>query len=223
METGTQGYAYDGVVGIEQSLYGVGADWFKLLTPVYASVGQVFGQRTQASLSGKAAGFETKAASEYEAYEALLYSWIENEGLEQAKRLAATTKVTLRNLVLAGEQEGLSAAAIARQMKSSIGGLSRTRARTIARTEVHNAAGYANHHAAVSMGVETEKKWLAHPGARTRETHLEAGDGDWLPLNETYTVAGYSMMYPGDSSQGAPPEEIVNCRCGEMQRTAGST
>jgi hypothetical protein len=74
----------------------------------------------------------------------------------------------------------------------------------------------------VSMGIETEKKWLAHPGPRTRDTHLEAGNGDWIPLNNTYTVAGYLMMYPGDSSQGAPPEEIVNCRCGELQRAVGS-
>lgn len=225
MTIGTQGFVDDGMVGIDASLDGREPEWFRLLTPVYSSVGQTFGSRTQASLAGKMLSLETKQAQEYEAFEALLYSWIENEGLAQAKKLADTTKATLRDVVLAGQKEGVSSAQIAVDMRRSIPGLSRLRARTISRTEVHNAAGFANHNAAVSMGLETEKFWLAHPGPRTRLSHLEAGDGPWIPLNQPYTFEGKSGMvqlrYPGDSSIGAPPEETVNCRCGEMQRVVG--
>lgn len=222
MRAGADGYEDRGAAGIEHALADAGPAWFRLLTPIYAGIGKAFGKRSQAALLGKAIGAPEeklpRGASEYDAFEALLMSWIETEGLEQAKLLAAATRADLAAVIAAGESEGLSVAQIALNIRKSTPAMARQRARTIARTEVHNAAGFANHHAAVSAGMELEHKWLAHPGPRTRDTHLEAGVGPWIPLNEPFIVGGAQLRYPGDASMGAPAEEIINCRCGELQR-----
>ena len=57
--------------------------------------------------------------------------------------------------------------------------------------------------------------WLSERDDRVRPTHITA-DGQRVPVNEPFWVGGYRMMYPTDSSLGAGPEEIVNCRCVEI-------
>lgn len=57
------------------------------------------------------------------------------------------------------------------------------------------------------------KIWRATGDDRTRENHMlmnnQKVDGD-APFR---TPFGYQLLYPGDSSMGAPPEETIQCRC----------
>lgn len=63
--------------------------------------------------------------------------------------------------------------------------------------------------------VYTYHTWLSERDDRVRPTHITA-DGQRVPVDEPFWVGGYRMMYPTDSSLGAGPEEIVNCRCVEI-------
>lgn len=63
--------------------------------------------------------------------------------------------------------------------------------------------------------VYTYHTWLSERDDRVRPTHVTA-DGQRVPVDEPFWVGGYRMMYPTDSSLGAGPEEIVNCRCVEI-------
>ena len=47
---------------------------------------------------------------------------------------------------------------------------------------------------------------------RVRETHREVDDVV-LPISDPFEVGDYLMMFPKDTTFGAGPEEIVNCRC----------
>lgn len=55
-------------------------------------------------------------------------------------------------------------------------------------------------------------QWLTMKDERVRPTHV-AVDDEVLPINEPFVVGGSLLMYPGDTSLGADPSEIVNCRC----------
>jgi hypothetical protein len=93
------------------------------------------------------------------------------------------------------------------------------RAKTIARTESINALR-AGQDEAIRQAVETgelerefaTKVWDASGDARTRPTHA-AADGQEMPIDQPFTVGGYQLMRPGDSSLGAPAGETIQCRC----------
>lgn len=87
-------------------------------------------------------------------------------------------------------------------------------AKAAALTETHAAAISAQHKAVMNLGIPIETKtWAATHDHRTRPAHREA-DGQTVPVDEPFIVDGYPIPLPGDASMGAPPELIVNCRCG---------
>jgi uncharacterized protein with gpF-like domain len=86
------------------------------------------------------------------------------------------------------------------------------RSEVIARTEVVSASSRAADFAAKATELPLEKEWISTKDDRTRESH-EAVNGARVKLDESFTVNGYDMLYPGDASQGAPAGEIIQCRC----------
>jgi hypothetical protein len=96
------------------------------------------------------------------------------------------------------------------------------RARTVARTETHNAYVGGRHDAyaaLVEMDPEADwvHRWLSTDDPRTRPTHAEA-DGQLQPWGQPFKVGGFQLIAPGDPN--APPQEIINCRCVELLETA---
>ena len=113
----------------------------------------------------------------------------------------------------------------------------RYRAENISRTESITALRAGQHQSvqqAVEEGEITEedatKVWDATSGPRTRPDHNEM-DGQRKPLNQPFVAPdGSQLRYPGDRSLGAPPEQVINCRCrertevdfaGEVRRVEG--
>ena len=47
---------------------------------------------------------------------------------------------------------------------------------------------------------------------RTRDTHRKA-DGQERDIDDPFVVGGARMMYPGDTTRGAPIREWIQCRC----------
>ena len=89
----------------------------------------------------------------------------------------------------------------------------------IARTESIDALR-AGHHEALRQATDAgevldedvTREWDTSGDARVRESHARA-DGQKRKGNEPFNVGGYQLRYPGDSSLGAPAEEVVQCRC----------
>ena len=79
------------------------------------------------------------------------------------------------------------------------------------RTEVNEIGNLALLHAAFSSG-RTKKRWKTFGDNRVRGTHREAA-GQTVPLDQPFIVGNSRLMFPCDSSLGASPSEIVNCRC----------
>ncbi len=91
-------------------------------------------------------------------------------------------------------------------------GYSEFRADTIGRTEAQAAYSGGEMEGARALGEfgPTHKEWLSALDARTRETHADA-NGQVVRIDEPFMVGGVAMDRPLDP--GAPPAEVVNCRC----------
>jgi len=99
--------------------------------------------------------------------------------------------------------------------------LLRQRGETIARTETLKALN-AGRQEALDQLIENPnndvraedvvRAWDSTGDGKTRETHATA-DGQVAAQGVPFTVGGFQMMYPGDTSLGAPAGETVNCRC----------
>ena len=57
-----------------------------------------------------------------------------------------------------------------------------------------------------------EKTWVTMGDKKVRPTH-NAANFQTVLITEPFIVGGTLLMYPGDTSLGAPIREIANCRC----------
>ena len=93
--------------------------------------------------------------------------------------------------------------------------LSTSRAITIAITETHNAATYANlestKQVAEEINLKLKKRWIPVEDSRTRPAHAAMDFEPPIELDEPFIVGGEAMMRPGDSMASA--RNIINCRC----------
>ncbi|MCK9355686.1 MAG: phage portal protein [Dehalococcoidia bacterium] len=140
---------------------------------------------------------------------------------EQITAVFDSTKREVRKIVAAGLQENVPTDDIARSLKGKYRewygesgvAFDTSRAFTIARTEVHSLAGFAQHEAAAQSGVLLFKEWVSSLDARTRDSHA-AMNGEVRPMDEPYSNG---LMAPGDPDGDAG--EIINCRCNEIYHT----
>ena len=101
--------------------------------------------------------------------------------------------------------------------------LLRLRGENIARTETIAAFGAAREEAfrqAIAAGQLLPENvtgtWGATGDGRTRHTHM-AMNGQERQFGQPFvSPSGARMMFPGDTSLGAGPEETINCRCSKL-------
>ena len=145
-------------------------------------------------------------------FEAIVRQYIRDVGGIRITQISNSTMRQINRVVNQGAQEGLGVAAIGKNIRDSLdGAFSRYRANTIARTETHSAASYANHQVNASLNIPNQmKRWVAVSDARARATHV-AANGTEVPLDEDFIVGGVAMSYTGDPRGGA--KNVINCRC----------
>ena len=97
--------------------------------------------------------------------------------------------------------------------------LLQTRSTNIARTEAltsMNAGGHEAMNQVVDEGLADAdaitEEWDSALTPTTRHDHSSA-DGQKITHGGVFSVGGYQMQYPGDSSLGAGADQIINCKC----------
>ena len=87
----------------------------------------------------------------------------------------------------------------------------------IARTETISAANEGAYRGALDTGLDLVKIWLTTMDGRERESHA-ATNGQRREMNEAFTLGdGVNISKPG--AKGAPPEDVINCRCAVAYRS----
>jgi len=103
-------------------------------------------------------------------------------------------------------ERGESLQSFASAVRDQFDHIGRDRGRMIARTEIGTVYNAARFDEMANQGF-THHEWLAVIDANSRETH-EMADGEVVPLGAAFSMG---LTYPQES--GAPPEEVINCRC----------
>ena len=89
--------------------------------------------------------------------------------------------------------------------------------RRIAQTETMIGLAEAGDVAARSLDIGFTKTWAVSGLGNTRDSHL-AMDGIEVDADDPFRLEDCLMMYPHDSSFGAPAGEIINCACDCIRR-----
>jgi uncharacterized protein with gpF-like domain len=131
--------------------------------------------------------------------------------------ISKTTEKQIRLVILRGRQENLSYTEISKNVVDKTSGhIARSRAMTIARTEVHEASQSAQFEAIQETGLHVTKEWLAVSDTRTREDHADAS-GQHQNMEDPFLIEDSStggvdeLMFPGDPD--GPAHQVINCRC----------
>lgn len=132
-----------------------------------------------------------------------------------------TTINRANEMITQGRAEGLTNQEIARKIQADRRARE-LRANTIARTEATTAINKSWMLALQSSGKRWEKSWHAIRDDRTRDAHWETDPQFWIPVDASFDIRGFSMGYPGDNTQGAPLNLLINCRCHLKFRPVGA-
>ena len=144
----------------------------------------------------------------------LLDKFVFRVGANHISDIDVTTRKQLQRVLLAGQKDGLPLTEISKNIRERFSPkFSRSRSATIARTETHSAASFANHQQGIEyqkLQPNLNKQWVAVNDDRTREAHRIA-NGQIVPMDEAFIVDGRNMQYTGDPNGGAA--NVINCRC----------
>jgi HK97 family phage portal protein len=135
--------------------------------------------------------------------------FIEARANQLAGLVTETTYTQIQDALVEGITEGEAIPDLAARIRHVFEVASKSRAVTIARTEVISAYNGAGTAVAAAYGPDVVggREWVATRDSRTRDTHA-ARDGEVVTMTETFSGG---LAYPGDPS--APAGETVNCRC----------
>lgn len=144
--------------------------------------------------------------------------WLQVAGGNRITRISETTRILVRQELIAGVDAGENVERIGRRLTGLYrGAFTLERSVLIARTEVIAASNLGSQAGARSTDLELDKFWIATQDDRVREAH-SAADGQTRPIAFPYVVMGQELMFPGDTSLGATAANVILCRCTEGYR-----
>lgn len=172
-----------------------------------------------AGLQVKRIGFGASAA-----WLAMIEEWFSTFIENLTMDITSTTWKYITAIINRGLQDGKSYPDIIRELQAS--GQDKRRAALIARTETNKSLGWAKYQAAGKLPYPVTLVWVSATDKRTRGTnpkdkadhrHLDGKRTDYgVPFTDPRS--GAQMLYPGDTTNGAGPWDVCNCRCTILSR-----
>ncbi len=202
-------------IAAERALDAQQAEWVSMLRGTYLSVAEVFAKRVLDALTKGVAPSLTNAQQADDLWQRYAKEWLGNNLATNVANISDTTRVQLRSVLTEGIANGDSISELADRVKEVAEQMSSYRSKLIARNESLKASNLGQWAGAKSTGLPIKREWVATRDARVRGGHADA-DTQTVGVDESYTVDGESMMFPGDDSLGASPGNIIQCRCTEV-------
>lgn len=135
-------------------------------------------------------------------------SWLDKKTEVFAKQINETTFKKLEDEFTESLAEGETRQQLTNRIQNTYSDISKARAATIARTEVHGVTQYGTMEGYKQAGMPI-KIWVWAPGTQggVRDEH-QAIDGEETDLKASFSNG---LEFPGDPNGGAA--EVVNCQC----------
>ncbi len=191
-----------------------------LIVSLYQDVGTDVGTDTLKELKYEYRPFQTKDddSTDLNLYAPDVLVYLYSLAAQKVTQITDTTRAEIQSVLAQGVQAGEALPALVKRLNDLyLVSIIPKRSEVIARTEVIASSNYGSQEAAKSSGLTLKKVWLATSDSRTRPDHAEA-DGQEVDMDEPFEVGGSQLMYPGDSSLGAPADEVIQCRCTQYYR-----
>ena len=135
---------------------------------------------------------------------------------DMSKTMKKNLNTSLRKSIDQANNLGLTGSKfnnfVSNGISDSLGKKNLGRAMNIARTETTALSNWSLNQSAKQTGLILQKEWITRRDGLVRDAHAFM---DLIRVNqeEDFSVQGYFMNYPGDSSKGAPAGLVCNCRC----------
>ena len=199
-------YQKDGRYGVERAIEKGQEQWVRVFVALFSTTIRQFKEYIKTQLPKKKEIKEIKANFLDRAL-----AYVSAQAYMKSKYVTATNHEIVKNVISHGIEKGLSEVQIAKNIKTQFVDIpAKSRARTIARTEVHLAAGYGMQSGAEEAEIPLMmREWVTVEDERTRPEHL-AADTQKRGMDEPFDVGGEQMDFPGD---GSDPGNNINCRC----------
>ena len=136
-------------------------------------------------------------------------SWLDSKSSVFLRQINETTFSQLKAQFEQSLSEGESRRELINRIEDTYGNITKKRAATIARTEVHAVSQKGTIEGYRAAGLKN-KVWVSVRGATTRPEHA-AADGQKVPIDMPFDVGGEALMFPGDPS--GSPANTINCQC----------
>jgi hypothetical protein len=209
-------WSSDDSMAVDLAMFRHKEEMSKILNSLWYESGQQFSEQLLgvAKSRGRFERKDVNQVNRTEVMDRFIASWVASHATLSITQITDTTKDDINRIIQLGVQDGLSEREIGKMIRSIAPTKSASRAQTIARTETHQSAQAAVQEAAQATGLDMKRQWVsADQEGRTREDHMEAGNQKPVGMYEPFTVGDFKLMYPGDSSLGAPASQTINCRC----------
>ena len=133
-----------------------------------------------------------------------------------------TTGDTARSQINTALSEGMTAGEgtkeLGDRLRAVFNSLGAYEAKRIAMTETNMAYNFARQESMRGAGIAF-KAWLSSHGPHVRPAHALAEElyiDNPIPIDQPFEVMGEQLMFPGDDSLGASPENVINCQCVQL-------
>lgn len=150
-------------------------------------------------------------------WQSLLNNFLQVRLSNRITRIHRTTEERISKIIEEGIFEGWGQEETARVIrKEARGEINLNRSRVIARTETVISANQGKYISAQSSNLVMQKKWIPAKDQRTRRSHIDMLNREWIPLEDDFWLANEQGMleaalYPGDERLSAG--NTINCRC----------
>lgn len=173
----------------------------RLFKDNYLLIAEDFGKYTYGELGKKA----------FSSFLGGLINWAISTAKKKVLGINTFSKKKIDKIIDKAIKEGKTMQQTKDMLKKEFKTMSDYRAMLIARTEVNAASNRGSLEGARQSKIsDLKKEWLATLDSRTRPTHRSA-NGQIVALEESFTVGGNKMQYPGDPNGGS--KETIRCRC----------